>query len=208
MLWGVTLAASSCFPAPTPGATPAEPSTELEQQTWGQHFAWLQELFAAEQLILVGVTLGRVNTGVAILEAADEDSARDIVAADPVTQAGLAEADLRPFNLALMRATPPSARPPPVEAVVTGTARPGRRGVARQSLQLAQAAISETDRRARQKLPGCRRGVDLAGLSEVYDPRRNVHRRAADVAALQLDLAGMDCGPDLQADVAVARLIS
>jgi uncharacterized protein YciI len=84
----------------------AEIMTELEQQTWGQHFAWLQELFAAGQLILVGVTLGRVNTGVAILETVDENSARDIVAADPVTQAGLAEGDLRPFSLGLMRATP------------------------------------------------------------------------------------------------------
>ena len=85
----------------------AETMTELEQQTWGQHFAWLQELFAAEQLIMVGVTLGRVNTGVAILEAADEQSAQEIVQGDPVTQAGLAEGDLRPFNLGLMRAAPP-----------------------------------------------------------------------------------------------------
>ena len=86
----------------------AETMTELEQQTWGRHFAWLQELYAAGALILVGVTQGPVNTGVAILEAADEDAARDIVAADPVTSAGLAEGDLRPFSLALMRDTPPA----------------------------------------------------------------------------------------------------
>jgi uncharacterized protein YciI len=85
----------------------AETMTELEQQTWARHFAWLQEVFAAGALVLVGVTLGRVNTGVAILEAADEDAARDIVAADPVTQAGLAEGDLRPFRLGLLRGTPP-----------------------------------------------------------------------------------------------------
>jgi hypothetical protein len=48
----------------------AETMTEHEQQTWGQHFTWLQELYAAGQLVLVGVTLGRVNTGVSILEAA------------------------------------------------------------------------------------------------------------------------------------------
>ena len=53
----------------------AETMTEHEQQTWGQHFAWLQELYADGQLVLVGVTLGRVNTGVAILEAADEAAA-------------------------------------------------------------------------------------------------------------------------------------
>jgi uncharacterized protein YciI len=81
----------------------AETMTEHEQQTWGQHFAWLGELYAAGQLILVGVTEGRINTGVAILEAADEDAARDLVAGDPVTRAGLAEGDLRPFSLGMMR---------------------------------------------------------------------------------------------------------
>lgn len=87
----------------------AETMTEVEQETWGRHFAWLQELYAAGQLILVGVTLGRVNTGVAILEAPDEDAARQLVAADPVTQAGLAEGDLRSFSLGMMRSTPPAS---------------------------------------------------------------------------------------------------
>ena len=87
----------------------AETMTEHEQQTWGQHFAWLQELYAADRLILVGVTLGRVNTGVSILEADDETAAREIVAGDPVTQAGLAEGDLRPFSLGMMRSTPPAS---------------------------------------------------------------------------------------------------
>ena len=50
----------------------------------------------------------------------------------------------------------------------------------RQSLELAQTAINEADRRARQELPGRPRGIDLAGLRQVYDPRRNVNRRAAD----------------------------
>src|SRR5215207_1546948 len=86
----------------------AETMTEHEQQTWGQHFSWLQELYGAGQLVLVGVTLGPVNTGVAILEADDEDGARKIVAGDPVTQAGLAEGDLRPFSLGMMRSTPPA----------------------------------------------------------------------------------------------------
>jgi len=86
----------------------AETMTEVEQQTWGKHFAWLQELFAAGQIVLVGVTLGRVNTGVSILEAPDEDAARQLAAGDPVTQAGLAEGDLRPFSLGMMRSTPPA----------------------------------------------------------------------------------------------------
>ena len=87
----------------------AETMTEHEQQAWGQHFAWLQELYAAGQLVLVGVTLGRVNTGVAILEAADEATAQDMVKGDPVTPAGLAEGDLRSFSLGMMRSTPPES---------------------------------------------------------------------------------------------------
>jgi uncharacterized protein YciI len=87
----------------------SETMTEVEQQTWAQHFAWIHEAYATGALILVGVTLGRVNTGVVILEAADEDAAREIVAADPVTQAGLAEGDLRPFRLSMMRSAPPAS---------------------------------------------------------------------------------------------------
>jgi uncharacterized protein len=86
----------------------AETMTDVEQQTWAKHFAWIQEVYASGAIVLVGVTLGRKNTGVAILEAADEDVARAIVAADPVTQAGLAEGDLRPFRLSLLRDTPPT----------------------------------------------------------------------------------------------------
>jgi uncharacterized protein YciI len=84
----------------------AETMTDLEQQTWGQHFAWVQQLYETGAVILVGVTEGRVNTGVIVLEAADEEAAREILAADPVTRAGLAEGDVRPFRLALMRGTP------------------------------------------------------------------------------------------------------
>jgi uncharacterized protein YciI len=87
----------------------AETMTEHEQKTWGQHFSWLSELYAAGQVILVGVTQGRVNTGVAILEAPDEDAARELVAADPVTRSGLAEGDLRPFSLGMMRAAAPAS---------------------------------------------------------------------------------------------------
>ena len=81
--------------------------TEVEQQAWGQHFAWLQEVYATGALVLVGATGGRVNTGIAILEAPDDDAARESVAADPVTQAGLAEGDLRPFSLGLLRGQQP-----------------------------------------------------------------------------------------------------
>jgi uncharacterized protein YciI len=82
--------------------------TDVEQGAWGRHFAWLDDLYAKGAVILVGATGGRVNTGVAILEAEDEDAARRIVAEDPVTQAGLARGDLRPFSLGLLRGAPVS----------------------------------------------------------------------------------------------------
>ena len=87
----------------------AESMTEQEEQAWGRHIGWLQELYAADKLNLVGVTLGRVNTGVSILEADDEKAAQELVAGDPVTQAGLAEGDLRPFSLGMIRSTPPES---------------------------------------------------------------------------------------------------
>ena len=86
----------------------AETMTEVEQQTWGKHFAGWQELLGAGQMALVGGPPGRVNTGVSTLGAPEEAAARQLAAGDPVTQAGLAEGDLRPFSLGMMRSTPPA----------------------------------------------------------------------------------------------------
>jgi len=70
---------------------------------WAEHFAQLQRLLAAGQLILAGPTLGRVNTGVAVFEASDENTARQIMAADPAISSGYARGELRPFRIALLR---------------------------------------------------------------------------------------------------------
>jgi hypothetical protein len=43
------------------------------------------------------------NTGIAIFEAADEESARHTVSKDPAAQGGYARGDLRPFELGLLR---------------------------------------------------------------------------------------------------------
>jgi hypothetical protein len=60
-------------------------------------------LFDRGDLLLAGPTGGAINTGIAIFEAPDEDSARRTVAEDPVTQAGYAKGDLRPIELGLLR---------------------------------------------------------------------------------------------------------
>ena len=57
--------------------------TDDERAVWAQHFERLQRLLADGQLILAGPTLGRINTGVAVFEAPDEEAARQIMAADP-----------------------------------------------------------------------------------------------------------------------------
>jgi len=52
---------------------------------------------------VAGPCLGRVNTGIAIFEAPDEDTARRIVADEPVTSGGYMRGDLRPYRLGLLR---------------------------------------------------------------------------------------------------------
>jgi hypothetical protein len=54
-------------------------------------------------MILVGPTLGPTNTGIAIFEAPDEDSARRIMLEDPTIASGIATGELRPFQVALLR---------------------------------------------------------------------------------------------------------
>ena len=77
--------------------------TPEEQAVWSVHFERLQELLAEDVLVLAGPTLGRVNTGIAVFEAPDEDAARRIMAEDPVIIGGFARGELRPFRVSLLR---------------------------------------------------------------------------------------------------------
>jgi uncharacterized protein YciI len=76
---------------------------EHERETWGVHFARLQRLMAEGVMILVGPTLGTVNTGIAVFEAPDEASARRIMEEDPAIASGIAHGELRPFHVSLLR---------------------------------------------------------------------------------------------------------
>jgi len=58
-------------------------------------------------LVLAGPTLGRVNTGIAVFEAPDEESAQAIMDGDPVVAGGYAEGELRPFQISLLRGAGP-----------------------------------------------------------------------------------------------------
>ena len=77
--------------------------TEEEQAVWGVHFERLQRLTAEGVMVLVGPTLGSHNTGIAIFEAPDEETARRIMEEDPVVSGGFARGELRPFRISLLR---------------------------------------------------------------------------------------------------------
>jgi uncharacterized protein YciI len=77
-----------------------------ERRAWGEHAARLEELLAAGTLILAGPTLGRINTGIAVIEAPDAPSARRIMEEDPTIRSGLATGELRGFHVAYLRGRP------------------------------------------------------------------------------------------------------
>jgi uncharacterized protein YciI len=77
--------------------------TEAEKAVWAEHFERLQELMADGVMILVGPTLGPVNTGIAVFEAPDEEAAQEIMTQDPVISGGYARGELRPFRVSLLR---------------------------------------------------------------------------------------------------------
>jgi uncharacterized protein YciI len=81
----------------------ADTMSEAEQAVWREHFAWLKQLLADDVLVMAGPTLGRINTGISIFEAPDEEAARNVMNADPVLASGFATGELRPFRLSLLR---------------------------------------------------------------------------------------------------------
>jgi uncharacterized protein YciI len=85
----------------------ADTMTAEEEAVWAVHFERFQRALADGMLILVGPTLGRKNTGIAIFEAADEDAARRFMDEDPVIAGGFATGELRPFRVSLMRGGTP-----------------------------------------------------------------------------------------------------
>jgi uncharacterized protein YciI len=77
--------------------------TDAERQVWAEHFQRLQRLLAEGTLILAGPTLGRINTGIAIIEAPDEVTAEQLMNEDPAIKSGYASGELRPIRVSLLR---------------------------------------------------------------------------------------------------------
>src|SRR5919206_2731010 len=77
--------------------------TDAEKQVWAAHAERLQRLLAEGVLILAGPTLGRLNTGIAVIEAPDEEAARRLMLEDPTIASGIATGELRPFRASFLR---------------------------------------------------------------------------------------------------------
>lgn len=77
--------------------------TEPEERAWDDHFDRLKKLLAEGTLILAGPTLGRINTGIAVIDAPDEEAARRIMEEDPAIAGGFATGELRRFKVSLLR---------------------------------------------------------------------------------------------------------
>jgi uncharacterized protein YciI len=81
----------------------AETMTDEEKEVWAIHFERFQRMLDEGTIILVGPTLGPINTGIAVFEAPDEEAAQRIMGEDPVIAGGFARGELRPFSVALLR---------------------------------------------------------------------------------------------------------
>jgi uncharacterized protein YciI len=81
----------------------AETMTDEENAAFADHFRRFQQMLRDGVLILVGPTLGQLNTGIAVFEAEDEAAATRIMNNDPVIKGGYARGELRPFRVSLLR---------------------------------------------------------------------------------------------------------
>jgi uncharacterized protein YciI len=77
--------------------------TAEEEAVWALHFERFKRLLREGVIILVGPTLGHINTGICIFEAPDETAARRIMEEDPVIAGGYARGELRPYRVSLLR---------------------------------------------------------------------------------------------------------
>ena len=77
--------------------------TAEEEAVWAVHFERFKRLLREGVIVLVGPTLGQINTGICIFEAPDEAAARRIREEDPVIAGGYARGELRPYRVSLLR---------------------------------------------------------------------------------------------------------
>jgi uncharacterized protein YciI len=84
-----------------------ETMTAEESAVWGAHYERLRQALLDGIVVLAGPTTGRINTGICVFEAEDEDAARSFMDADPILESGMASGELQPFRVSLLRNRPP-----------------------------------------------------------------------------------------------------
>ena len=82
--------------------------TQDDKAAVERHFNRFKEAINSGQLILAGRTMepGEKTFGIAILQAADENAAREFMNADPAVMGGVMTAELHPFAVILERKNP------------------------------------------------------------------------------------------------------
>ncbi len=82
-----------------------ETPTLEEAEIVSHHFAYLQNLREKGVMIFMGRTQNNDDKTfrIEIFEAGDESAARNIIEADPAVKAGVMNAELYPYKIALMR---------------------------------------------------------------------------------------------------------
>lgn len=76
---------------------------EREKEVFRAHYLRLRDLTSKGVVVLAGPTTGRENTGIVVFEAPDEAAARRLMNEDPVISGGIADGELQPFEISLLR---------------------------------------------------------------------------------------------------------
>ena len=92
----------------TPGNRPelaTDPAawTDADREVGAAHFAYLQRGAGRGVVVMAGRSQDGIGPAIVILETATEEEARRFMEADPFVAAGLFEASLHPFRVALSR---------------------------------------------------------------------------------------------------------
>jgi uncharacterized protein YciI len=83
-----------------------ETITEAEAAIMLTHADHLANPLEQGVLVLAGPTFGRVNTGIAVIEAPDEAAARAVMESDPAISSGQMTGELRPMRVSFLRGRP------------------------------------------------------------------------------------------------------
>ena len=77
--------------------------TDEESAVMETHAGHLEKLLDEGVLVLAGPTYGRINTGIAVIEAPDEATARAIMESDPAISSGQMTGELRQMRVSFLR---------------------------------------------------------------------------------------------------------